>query len=215
MAIHWITFFGAIKLSNISVTLVCLASATLFTSFLEPLLIKHSLRVLEVFTGVLILIGLYLIFRFETKYATGILLAITSAFLAALFTVLNKILIKRHSSRILTFYEMIGGFLSITIFLFIKRSFSNQFFLLPGSDILYLIILGIVCTAFAFAMQANVMKKLSAYIVALTINLEPIYGIIFAFIFFGETEYMSAGFYMGATIILMSVFGYPILKRKI
>ena len=104
VAAHWITFFGAVKLSNVSVTLGCLASSTLFASILEPLLVKRRIIPLEVFIGLLIILGLYLIFRFETDYTKGILVALTSAFLAALFTVLNKIMIQHHSTRTLTFY---------------------------------------------------------------------------------------------------------------
>lgn len=214
VAAHWISFFGAIKLSNISVTLGCLASATLFTSLLEPLLLKRRLNAVEVFIGLLIIFGLYLIFRFETNYANGIIVAITSAFLAALFTVLNKKMISQHSTRILTFFEMIGGFFGISIYLLFTDSYSEDFFSLALSDSMYLLILGVICTAFAFAIQVDVMKKLSAYIVALTINLEPIYGIILAYLIFGETEYMSAGFYAGTGIILLSVFGYPALAKK-
>jgi drug/metabolite transporter (DMT)-like permease len=213
VAAHWISFFGAIKLSNVSVTLGCLASATLFTSILEPLLLKRGINLIEVLIGFLIILGLYLIFRFETNYATGIIVAIISAFLAGLFTVLNKILVQKHSTRILTIYEMMGGFIGISIFLLLTGGFSQSFFILPTSDIVYLLILGLICTAFAFAIQVDVMKELSAFIVALSINLEPVYGIIMAFIFFGETEFMSAGFYAGTALILVSVFGYPLMKN--
>jgi drug/metabolite transporter (DMT)-like permease len=214
VAAHWISFFGAVKLSNVSVTLGCLASATLFTSVLEPLLLRRRLNVLEVFIGVLIILGLYLIFRFETNYTIGIIVALISAFLAGLFTVLNKILVQKHSTRILTLYEMLGGFLGISIYLLITGGFNRVFFDLPGSDIVYLLILGLVCTAFAFAIQVDVMKHLSAYMVALSINLEPVYGILLAFFMFGETEHMSAGFYIGTLIILLSVFGYPVLRSR-
>lgn len=213
VAAHWISFFGAIKLSNVSVTLGCLASATLFTSILEPLLLKRGINLIEVLIGFLIILGLYLIFRFETNYATGIIVAIISAFLAGLFTVLNKILVQKHSTRILTIYEMMGGFIGISIFLLLTGGFSQSFFILPTSDIVYLLILGLICTAFAFAIQVDVMKELSAFIVALSINLEPVYGIIMAFIFFGDTEFMSAGFYAGTALILVSVFGYPLMKN--
>ena len=213
VAAHWICFFGAIKLSTVSVTLGTMASATLFTSLLEPLLLRRKLIPLEIIIGVIIIIGLYLIFRFETSYTNGILVALSSALLAALFTVLNKILIKEHTTRILTFYEMIGGFISISLYLLISGNYSSDFFKLPTADIIYLLILGLVCTAFAFAIQVDVMKKLSAYVVALSINLEPVYGIILAFLFFRETEYMSGGFYLGTLIILVSVLGYPIVKN--
>lgn len=214
VAAHWISFFGAVKLSNVSVTLGCLASSTLFTSLLEPLLLRKRLVFIEAFIGMLIILGLYLIFRFETNYAKGIVVAITSAFLAGLFTVLNKIMVQKHSTRTLTFYEMLGGLVGITLFIAFSKGFSSQFFQLKPSDTVYLLVLGLVCTAFAFAIQVDVMKKLSAYVVALSINLEPIYGIIMAYLFFGSTEFMSNGFYMGTVIILLSVLGYPLLKKR-
>lgn len=214
VAAHWISFFGAVKLSNVSVTLGCLASATLFTSLLEPLLLRKKIVVLEVVIGLFIILGLYLIFRFETNYTSGIIVAIISAFLAGLFTVLNKIMVQKHATRTLTFYQMLGGFLGITLFLAFTNGFSSEFFQLKSSDAIYLVLLGLVCTAFAFAIQVDVMKRLSAFVVALSINLEPVYGIIMAFLFFGSTEFMSAGFYVGTLIILVSVFGYPLFKSR-
>lgn len=210
---HWVTFFGAVKLSNVSVTLGCLASATLFTSILEPLFFRKRLNAVEVIIGMLIIIGLYLIFQFETKYWQGIIMAITSAFLAGLFTVLNRKLVKKHSARIISFYEMIGGFSGIAIYLLFSGSFSSGLATPNGMDIVYLLILGLVCTAFAFVIQVDVMRQLTAYIVALTINLEPIYGIILAFAFFGDSELMSSGFYLGTVVILLSVFGYPVYNH--
>ncbi len=215
VAAHWISFFGAIKLSNISVTLGCLASTTLFTSILEPLILKRKVNAIEVLIGLLIIAGLYLIFQFEIHYLNGILVALVSAFLAGLFTVLNKKLVQKHSTRLITFYEMVGGFMGISLFFLFTKGFDHEFFQLPLSDVVYLLLLGLVCTAFAFAIQVDVMKKMSAYLVALSINLEPVYGIILAYLFFRDTEFMSAGFYVGTLIILASVLVYPVyLYRK-
>ncbi len=209
---HWVTFFGAIKLSNVSVTLGCLASTTLFTSLFEPLYLKKRLNLFELIIGLFIILGLYLIFQFEMHYWKGIVFAIITSILAGWFTVLNKKLITRHRARIISFYEMLGAFLGISIYLAISGDlFSSS--IIPGkNDFIYLLILGIVCTAYAFTVQVDVMKELSAFIVALTINLEPIYGILLAFIFFGEHELLSNGFYFGTGIILASVFGYPLIK---
>lgn len=210
---HWVTFFGAVKLSNVSVTLGCLASATLFTSILEPVFFRKKLNAVEVIIGVLIIIGLYLIFQFETKYWQGILTAIISAFLAGLFTVLNRKLVAKHKARVISFYEMLGGFIGIAIYLVVSGSMSTGLARPTGMDIVYLLILGLVCTAFAFVIQVDVMRHLTAYIVALTINLEPVYGIILAFIFFSDSELMSTGFYLGTIVILLSVFGYPVYNQ--
>jgi drug/metabolite transporter (DMT)-like permease len=218
VAVHWITFFGAIKISNVSVTLGCLATTTLFTSLLEPFFFRKRINAIEVFIGLLIILGLYLIFRYETRYSLGITVALISAFLAGLFTVINKKMVMHQTAIIISFYEMLGGLTGISIYLLFAKS--NGSYIMPPStfDLLYLLILGIICTAYAFAIQIDVMKHLSAYTVALTINLEPVYGIIIAYFLFGETEHMTTGFYFGTAIILFSVLGFPLyhyyLRKK-
>jgi len=210
VALHWIAFFGAIKISNVSVALGCLATSTLFTSLLEPFFFRKKINVVEVITGLLIILGLYLIFRFETRYSTGVIVALLAAFLAGLFSVINKKMVVRHKASVISFYEMIGGMTGITIYLVIA-GWGNIPLILPSStDLVYLLALGIICTAFAFAVQVDIMKHLSAYVVALTINLEPVYGILMAYFLFGETERMTRGFYFGTTIILISVLGFPL-----
>ena len=218
VAVHWITFFGAIQISNISVTLGCFATTTLFTSLLEPFFFRKRINGLEVLIGLLIIIGLYLIFRFETRYLMGMIVALISAFLAGLFTVLNKKLVSHQKASVISFYEMMGGVAGISVYLLISGLTKATALSLPTvSDLVYLLILGIVCTAYAFAVTVDIMKHLSAYVVTLTINLEPVYGIIMAFFIFGESEHMTGGFYAGTTIILISVLGYPVyhyMKRK-
>jgi len=214
VAFHWITFFHAIKISTISVALGCLASTTLFTSLLEPALVRRPLVWIEVVTGVLIIAGLYMIFQFEPDYITGIITALISAFLAGLFTVLNKVMIARHRPLVISFYEMGGGFVGITLYMLFSGTFEAGLQLPVWSDWLFLLLLGVVCTAYAFAESVKVMDVLSAYTVVLTINLEPIYGILLAFVFFGESELMSGGFYLGTLTILAAVFLFPVLNRK-
>jgi drug/metabolite transporter (DMT)-like permease len=215
VAFHWITFFHAVKISNVSVTLGCLASTTLFTSLLEPIIFRRRMVWLEVSIGLLIIIGLYLIFQFEFRYKWGIITALTSAFLAALFTVLNKTFIPKFNPVTISFYEMLSGFLSITIFLWLTNSLKEGL-PIPGlMDGIWLLILGIICTAYAFVMAIDVMKVLSAYTVVLTINMEPVYGIIMAWFIFKDSEFMSFGFYAGTLIILGAVFLYPYLQKRI
>lgn len=218
VAIHWITFFGAIKISNVSVTLGCLATVTLFTSLLEPFFFRKRINAVEVIVGLLIILGLYLIFRFETKYSLGIIVALISAFLAGLFTVINKKMVMHQKASVISFYEMLGGLTGISLYLLFSGSINSPLTLPSPIDFIYLLILGIICTAYAFAVQVDVMKHLSAYIVALTINLEPVYGIIMAYFLFGETEHMTGGFYFGTVIILISVLGFPLyhyyLRRR-
>ncbi|MBN1116626.1 MAG: DMT family transporter [Bacteroidales bacterium] len=210
VAAHWITFFGAVKLSNVTVTLGTLATTAVFTGLIEPFYFKKKIDFVEILIGVITVIGLYLIFQFETRYWQGVVTALISAALAGWFTVINKKLVEVHRARVITFYEMVGGFIGISLFLLIGGN-TEQILIIPTqTDIIYLLILGIVCTAFAFTIQVDVMKQLTAYIVSLTINLEPVYGIIFAYLIFGESEFMSMGFYIGTAIILITVFGYPV-----
>jgi drug/metabolite transporter (DMT)-like permease len=214
VAFHWITFFHAVKISNVSVTLGCMASTTLFASFLEPILFRKRIKWLEVLIGLLIIGGLYLIFQFELSYWKGIITALISAFLAGLFTVLNKYFIDKHHPVTISFYEMISGFISIGIFLVITDVLPANLLKPNTSDIIFLLILGIACTAYAFVVAVDVMKILSAYSVVLAINMEPVYGILLAFLFFGQSELMSMGFYLGTIVILAAVFLHPILEKK-
>lgn len=220
IAVHWVTFYGAIKLSNVSVALGCFSTTALFTSIIEPFFYRKRINFVEVLIGLIILAGLYLIFRFETRYLAGILVALLSAFLAGLFSVLNKKLVANHRAVKISFYEMIGGVIGLSLFLAISGKGTSVPFLFPTwMDLFYLILLGTVCTAFAHTIQVDVMQHLTAYVVTLTINLEPVYGILLAFFIFGETEHMTLGFYLGTLIILLSVIGYPIsqhylLKKK-
>ncbi len=214
VALHWITFFHAIKVSNVSVTLGVFASTTLFTSFLEPLTQKRRIFWLEVLIGMVIIGGIYLIFQYEFHYLEGILYSLLSALLNGLFVVLNRNISLRHHPTVISFYEMIGGFLFISVFLALTCGFTTDFFVVPRADIFYLLLLGFVCTAYAFTAIVDVMKVLSAYTVVLAVNLEPVYGIAMARFFFPEAERMSGGFYLGTLIILISVFSYPFLKRR-
>ena len=215
VALHWVTFFHAINLSNVSVTLGVFASTTLFTSFLEPISQKRKIFWLEVLIGLVILGGIYLIFQYEFRYLSGILYALLSALLNGVFVVLNRNISLKHHPSVISFYEMIGGFLFITVFFVLTGGFGSQLLMVQGNDVFYLLLLGLVCTAYAFTAIVNIMKVLSAFTVVLAINLEPVYGILMARFFFPEAERMSGGFYLGTMIILVSVFLYPFLKRMI
>ncbi len=214
IALHWIAFFHAINVSNVSVTLGVMASTTLFTSFLEPLINQRRILWLEVIIGLLVIGGLYIIFQFETHYYMGIFFALLAAFSNGIFVVLNKRISLRYEPTVISFYEMIGGFGIITVFYVVTGGIDIAFFQVSTSDLIYILILSFLCTSYAFAAIVEIMKVLSAYNVVLAINMEPVYGIIMALIVFGESERMSPGFYLGATIIIAAVFSYPFLKRK-
>lgn len=218
VAIHWLAFFGAVKIANVSVALGCLATSTFFTSILEPLFFRKKINPIEVIVGLLILIGIYLIFRFEINYALGIVVGLAAALLAGLFSVLNKKMISAHKATVISFYEMLGGVVFISGYALLTDGGAASWLKVSWSDFVYLLALGVICTAYAFAAQVELMRHLSAYVVALAINLEPVYGILMAWFIFGQSEHMTGGFYAGTGIILTSVLGYPLyhyyLKRK-
>jgi drug/metabolite transporter (DMT)-like permease len=213
IAFHWLTFFKAIKVSNVSVTLACISTGALFTSFLEPIFFKRKIILYEVLFGVLVVVGLYTIFSVETQYVLGILLALTSAFLSALFSVLNGRLAKQYDSTNISFYELLGGVICFTVALFITGDFTENLFILSANDWLYLGILSSICTAYAFIVSVQILKHLSPYTVMLTINLEPIYGIVLAVLIFKDKEKMSPEFYIGAGIILATVVLNGVVKH--
>jgi drug/metabolite transporter (DMT)-like permease len=214
IALHWFTFFRAIKISNISITLACLSTGAFFTSLLEPILYNKKIVIYEVFFGLLVVVGLFIIFHFEGDHLWGILTAITSAFLSALFAVINSKFVKGHDPIIISFYELSGGVVFFTFLLLFTHSFSPTFYSISCEDLMFLMILSSVCTAYAFIASTSIMKFLSPYTVMLTINLEPIYGIILAVLVFKEKEKMSFEFYIGAFIILLTVILNSIIKSR-
>jgi drug/metabolite transporter (DMT)-like permease len=215
IAVHWVTFFEAIKQSNVSVALVCFSSSTLFTAILEPLFFRRRIKAYELIFGILITVGLYFIFSFEFKYLVGMILSVVSAALASLFTVCNGILIKETKAKLISFYELLGAFIVVSIYLLISSKGDLTHFLVPVVDLKWLIILGTLCTAFAFIMSVEVMKKISPYTVTISINLEPIYSIILALIIWPESETMSFGFYMGTIIVIATIFLNAIFKQRL
>lgn len=214
VGLHWFLFFQSIKMANVSVTLVCMSSLTLFTALLEPLFNKQRVAHLELLVGLLIICGIYLIFKFESQYVTGIILGLLCAFCASLFTIINGKFIKHSTAAIISFYEMLGAWLWLSLFLLFSGGFTAEM-MLQRKDLIYLLLLGTVCTSAAYVAGVSVMKELSAFRVALITNLEPIYGILLALIIFKQEEKMSAGFYSGALLVLGAVFLYPILKTKV
>lgn len=214
VGLHWVLFFHAIKVSTVSVTLVTLSSVTLFTAILEPLINRKRISIADVIVGLIIIFGIYLIFKFEFKYFWGIIFGLSCAICASVFSILNARMVKKGSPTTITLYEMIGAWIGVSVVMLFTGDFDNQM-ILSQSDLLYLLLLGVVCTAIAYVLGVAVMKELSAFTVALTTNMEPVYGIILALIIFGQKEAMSTGFYFGAIIILTAVFIYPYLKTKI
>lgn len=214
IAIHWIAFFAAIKASNVSIALAVMASTAFFTSILDPLIFKKPFVWYEIILSIATIIGLAIIFSFEFRFIIGILLALVSAFLAALFTVLNGQLVKQHHPYVITFWEMVGGFIIVSIYLLATIEITPEFFFLSASDWYYLLLLSLLATVIGFIINVQVMKELSPFTVALTVNLEPVYAIILAWIYFGEGERMTGQFYLGTAVILGTIFLNTWLKGK-
>jgi drug/metabolite transporter (DMT)-like permease len=216
IALHWITFFEGIEQSNISVTLAMFSTAAFFTSFLEPLFFKRKIIFYEIILGLLVVIGVFLIFKAEFNFINGIILGILSAFFASLFSVLNGIMIQKDSAFKISFYEFFSGVIFITIYLILTDNIITlniQNYL--SLNYLYIFILGSVCTAYAFIASVYLLKFISPYSVVLTYNLEPIYGILLALLFFGENEKMSFQFYIGLFLILSSVLINMYVKKTL
>ena len=223
VAVHWITFFLSARLSSVSVSLAGMATLALWTSLLEPLVLWRKVRGYEVALGLLTMVGLYIVSQAELDQLLGLGVAIISAGLSALFSVLNSKLVKQHPPLRLTLYEMAGACLSIALFFPVySRYFTGGRGLqlaLSGYDWLWLLLLAGVCTVYAFSASVELMKRISAFVVNLTINLEPVYGILLAVGMYTlhvsgfEEEKLSPGFYAGTFIILLSVLIHPILDR--
>ncbi|WP_397362340.1 DMT family transporter [Olleya sp. R77988] len=214
IALHWITFFGSIQVSNVSIALAMFSTGAFFASIIEPIIYKRKIIAYEIVFGLLVIVGIYLIVQSELKYINGMILGVVSAFLSSLFAVLNGKFLEEHTATKISFYEFISGVLFISIYiLIIGDGLDASFFNISALDGLWLFILASICTAYAFIASVYVMKFISPYTVVLTYNLEPIYGIILALIWFPETETMSTSFYIGAFIILGVVLLNGVLKN--
>ncbi len=214
VAIHWIFFFEAIKVSTVSVALVCFASTSLFAAFLEPVFFKRKIIGYEILFGLIAVAGLYMIFEFETQYKTGILFSLFSAFVGALFTVINGKFISQSHAKLITLYEMIGGFFAVSLYFLISNPQFLQSAVPTLSDWFYLLLLGLVCTAYAFVASVDLLQHISPYTMSISVNLEPVYAIILALLIFGEKEKMTAGFYAGASVVIVTVAANALMKGR-
>jgi len=206
IAFHWVTFYGSIKYGNISVALVCLSAAGFFSALIEPILFKKKILMVEVLLGLLAIAGIYIIFDFHPKFKLGIAYGILAALGAAIFPMLNKQLIKEFSPRTLTFYELFGGFVILSLLLpFYLKFTPNSYYIPTVTDFGWLIILAVICTVLCFDLQLKALRKISAFTSNLMYNLEPLYGIILAFIFFGEGKSFHKEFYIGVALILLAI----------
>ena len=205
-AMHWVAFYGSIKYSNVSVGLLCFSAVGFFTALIEPLVLRRRVDYVELLLGLMVIAGIFLIFQVNPSYKTGIVIGLVSSLLGSLFPVLNKRILQRVPAGTVTLYELTGGFLFLSVLLpyYLKLAPASK--LLPDwKDWIGLLVLSLACTVLAFNLSMNALKKLSAFTVNLSYNLEPVYGIILAFILFREDKYMHGGFYTGFALIILSI----------
>jgi drug/metabolite transporter (DMT)-like permease len=215
VAAHWLFFFESIKVSNVSVAVVCMGTSSLFSTFLEPLVLKRKIKLRELVLSVVVLFAIGLAINADFSYVLGFIYGIIAAFLATLFTILNALYVNKVSSEKITLIEMLGGFLIISVYLLFSGEITFRDLNLSTKDIVYLIILGGVCTSFAFVISVEVMKFLSPYNVIMAVNLEPVYSVLLALFIFGESENMNLSFYIGGILIIAAVSFDAYLKKNI
>lgn len=225
MSLHWVAFYASIKLANVSIALVCLSTASIFTPLFDPLINKGKHDVGELLLGSLAIVGVYLIYSFQTFYGWGILAGVISALLSSIFTILNKQIAGRYLARTMVFYEMSTGWLFITLLLPVLFYFRPETVFVPRvaslagdkwyqNDWVWLVALSLCCTVWAQSLALNALKRLSSFTATLSVNLEPVYGILLAFIFYDENREiifldggrtLNMGFLVGMGLILLSV----------
>lgn len=217
VAMHWFSFFGSARLSNVSVSLVGFATNSLWAALLEPWFNRTQIKKYELFLGLVVLAGLYIIFSFDFEYRLGLLVAVFAGFTTSLFSVLNARMVKRIPSRTISFYQMVSIFVVTGLCLpFVATTGTEIHFpVLPTfMDFIYILLLAGACSVYAFTVAIELMKRVSVFMIQLTLNLEPLYGIIMAVLIFGDQEKMSTNFYVGALMIMIAVIAYPFMRKR-
>ena len=206
VGIHWLCFFGSVKYGNVSIALVCFSAAGFFSALLEPVITRRKWRPIELLLGLMCMAGIYIIFHFDTRYKTGILLGVAAAALSALFSILNKQMVNARADGLqMTFWEMSGALITLSVAMPAYVMLRGDSMLPAPLDWLWLLILALVCTVWAFFLQLQALQHISAVTLNLTYNLEPVYGIILAFIFFQENQYLHSTFFAGLIFIALAV----------
>lgn len=206
IAIHWVTFYGSVKYANVSVALVCFSATGFFTALLEPWLLRKRMVWAELGLGLLALSGIYVIFDFHPQYEVGIAFGLVAALGSSLFPIFNKQLLKRLSPQTLTLYELAGGFLLLTALLPLYFSYFPAGYSWPTvTDWAWLMVLAVICTVISFNLQLSALRHISAFTANLTYNLEPVYGIVLAFLFFQENKLLRQEFYFGLILIILAI----------
>lgn len=206
IALHWVTFYGSVKYANVSVSLVCFSAVGFFSALLDPLISKRRFKVIELLLGLMVILGVYLIFHFDQNFRTGIIFGVISAFLASLFPIFNKKHVTTYNPDTITFYEMAGGWLILNFVVPVYLQFMPVASILPNfMDLVWLLVLSLFCTVLAFNLSVRALSSISPFTVNLSFNLEPVYGILLAFILFKEHLEVGLSFFAGLFIIFLTV----------
>ena len=215
VAVHWFFFFESIKVSNVSVAVVCLSTASFFSAMIEPFFLKRKPKLYEYLLGIVVFVTLFLMLEAETKYTMGYIYGIIASFLGTLFTLYNAKYINRLEASKITMVEMLAGVIIFSMLMLINKEIGISNLKININDFVYLFLLGTICTAAVFVWMVEIMKYISPYSLIMAINLEPIYSIVLALIIFSESEHMNLSFYIGASVIILVVFLESYLKNKI
>ena len=215
VAVHWFFFFESIKVSNVSVAVVCLSTASFFSAMIEPLFLKRKPKLYEYMLGIVVFVTLFLMLEAETKYTMGYVYGIIASFIGTLFTLYNAKYINRLEASKITMVEMLAGVIIFSILMLLNKEIGINNLKIDINDFVYLLLLGTICTAAVFVWMVEIMKYISPYSLIMAINLEPIYSILLALIIFSESEHMNLSFYIGASVIILVVFLESYLKNKI
>ncbi|MCH5714929.1 DMT family transporter [Niabella hibiscisoli] len=214
-ALHWVFFYASIKYGNVSIALVCFSVISFFSSFLEPLINRVRINGTELLFGLMNVLGIWLIFHFDTTYKVGIALGLVAAFFGALFPILLKLKLGRINMQTILTWQMTGGFLTLSLVMpFYLQAFPVESLLPSLSDFLWLLVLAWVCSVIAFQFSMNALKKLSAFTVNLSYSVEPVYGILMAFLLFKENQVLNKGFYLGTAVIMSTLVLHMVLLRR-
>jgi drug/metabolite transporter (DMT)-like permease len=205
-ALHWVSFYGSIKYANVSVALVCFSATGFFTALFEPFFSKRKINVIEVLLGLIVIAGIYIIFHFDPKYKTGVILGVICAILLAIVMILIRQFVQKINSQTILTYQLSGGFIALSLFMpFYLKAFPTSY-IIPGlSDWMWLLVLAWFCSVLAFQFSVNALQKLTAFTVNLSFNLEPVYGILLAFFVYHENKELNWSFFIGLSLIVLAL----------
>jgi len=205
-ALHWVSFYGSIKYANVSVALVCFSATGFFTALFEPFFSRKRINLIEVLLGLIVIAGIYIIFHFDPKYKTGIILGVICAVLLAIVMILIRQFVQKMNSQTILTYQLSGGFITLSLFMpFYLKAFPTSY-IFPGfSDWMWLLVLAWFCSVLAFQFSVTALQKLTAFTVNLSFNLEPVYGILLAFFVYHENKDLNWSFFIGLGLIILAL----------